>query len=61
MIATGTLIAVRLTRTVSNMDMVLAEIALVVDRKGLVPLRGGWYATQLELDTPHHTFRLSPR
>jgi hypothetical protein len=43
------------------MDLVLAEIALVVDRKGLVPLRGGWYATQLELDTPHHTFRLSPR
>jgi hypothetical protein len=58
---TGTLIAVRLTRTVSDMDMVMAEVALVVEREGLVPLRGGWYATQLELDTPHHTFRLSPR
>jgi hypothetical protein len=46
---------------VSDMDMVMAEVALVVEREGLVPLRGGWYATQLELDTPHHTFRLSPR
>lgn len=38
------------------------EMVTAVLRGGLVYREGqGWFATQEELDTPHDTFRLSPR
>jgi hypothetical protein len=64
-----TLIPVRVTSTASTLDTYQeadAELQAAMERGGLVfsrtdPNFPRWFATQRELDTPHTTFRLSPR
>jgi hypothetical protein len=64
-----TMIPVRVTgyaTTVPAAEAELAELKEAMARGGLFlsqadPNAPRWFATQRELDTPHTTFRLSPR
>jgi hypothetical protein len=55
-----TLIPVRVTRT-STDESPDGELLTRIAVGGLTVKDGAYFATQGELDTPHTTFRLSPR
>jgi hypothetical protein len=55
-----TLIPVRVTQYAPYQEFV-SELSKATGRDGLRLVGDRWFATQGELDTPHTTFRLSPR